>query len=89
MNKKKTREDPRFLFYVFYYILLQIYLSLFADCYDSVNIAKKHIDLQSYSLENIAHSLGIKRMESHRAADDCIMTLEILTRLEILLSNTK
>ena len=63
--------------------------SLFADCYDSVNIAKKHLDLQSYSLENIAHSLGIKRIESHRAADDCIMTLEVLTRLEILLANNK
>lgn len=63
--------------------------SLFADCYDSVSIAKKYLDLPSYSLENIAHSLGIRRAESHRAADDCIMTLEVLTRLEILLGNTK
>lgn len=63
--------------------------SLFSDCYDSVNIAKEYIDLTSYSLENIAHSLGISRVESHRAADDCIMTLEVLTRLELLLGNTK
>lgn len=63
--------------------------SLFSDCYDSVNIAKEYIDLPSYSLENIAHSLGISRVESHRAADDCIMTLEVLTRLELLLGNTK
>lgn len=63
--------------------------SLFGCCYDSLSIAKKYLNLQSYSLENIAHSLGIKRAESHRAADDCIMTLEVLTRLEILLGNTK
>lgn len=63
--------------------------SLFCCCYDSLSIAKKYLNLQSYSLENIAHSLGIKRAESHRAADDCMMTLEVLTRLEILLGNTK
>ena len=62
---------------------------MFSDCYDSVNIVKEYIDLPSYSLENIAHSLGISRVESHRAADDCIMTLEVLTRLEILLGNIK
>ena len=63
--------------------------SLFTNCYDSVSIARKYLDLPSYSLENIAHSLGIIRAESHRAADDCIMTLEVLTRLEILLGNAK
>ena len=63
--------------------------SLFAAYYDSVSIVKKYLDLPSYSLENIAHSLGIIRVESHRAADDCIMTLEVLTRLEILLGNIK
>ncbi len=63
--------------------------SLFCGCYDSVCIAKKYLDLPSYSLENIAHSLGIERVESHRAVDDCIMTLEVLTRLEILLGNSK
>ena len=62
---------------------------MFSDCYDSVNIVKEYIDLPSYSLENIAQSLGISRVESHRAADDCIMTLEVLTRLELLLGNTK
>ena len=63
--------------------------SLFFGCYDSVSIAKKYLDLPSYSLENIAHALGIKRAESHRAADDCIMTLEVLTRLELMLGNAK
>lgn len=63
--------------------------TLFCGCYDSKSIVKKHIELGSYSLENIAHDLGIKRAESHRAADDCIMTLEVLSRLEILLSSKK
>lgn len=60
---------------------------LFKGYYDSMRIAKKHIDAKSYSLENLAHMVGITRAESHRAADDCIMTLEFLNRLEIVLNN--
>lgn len=60
---------------------------LFKGYYDSMRIAKKHIDAKSYSLENLAHMVGINRVESHRAADDCIMTLEFLNRLEIILNN--
>ena len=63
--------------------------SLFENSYDSVNIARKHIDSQSYSLENLAHFLGIERAESHRAADDCIMTLEVLGKMERLLAGNK
>lgn len=50
-------------------------------------LQKKHIDTKSYSLENLAYMVGITRAESHRAADDCIMTLEFLNRLEIILNN--
>lgn len=60
---------------------------LFKDYYDSWRIAKKYIDTKSYSLENLSHLLGIKRKETHRACDDCIMTLEFLNRLEYLLKN--
>lgn len=60
---------------------------IFKEYYDSMKLAKKHIVSDSYSLENLAHMVGITRNESHRATDDCIMTLEFLNRLEIILQN--
>lgn len=59
---------------------------LFKGYYDSYYIAKSHIETKSYSLENLSHLVGIRRFENHRAADDCIMTIEFLNRLEVLLS---
>lgn len=62
--------------------------SLFSGYYDSMYIAKKHIVAKSYALENLAHMVGISRPETHRAADDCIMTLEFLAELEKIASRT-
>lgn len=61
--------------------------SLFQDYYDSQYIAKRHLVAKSYSLENLAHQVGVTRPESHRAADDCLMTLEFLSKLEQILED--
>lgn len=62
-----------------------------ADCLnkrqviDSMDIAKRHIKNKSYSLNNLTTLIGITREEQHDAADDCLMTIEFLERLEDIL----
>ena len=59
--------------------------SLFEDAYDSREIAKKWLRTKSFSLNNLAHLVGIEREELHKATDDCVMTVEFLERLEFLI----
>lgn len=60
-------------------------LQMFFACYDSVDIAHTWITAKSHSLQNCAKYVGIKDIETHRADDDCRMTLEFLNRLEKIL----
>lgn len=60
---------------------------MFEGSYDSVRIARKHIRASSHSLQNCAYYVGITGTELHRADDDCRMTLEFLSRLEIILES--
>jgi DNA polymerase-3 subunit epsilon len=62
---------------------------LFRNSYDSKEIAKDWMNAPDYSLETLAHMVGINEKESHRASDDCKMMLSFIERLEraIMLKN--
>lgn len=55
---------------------------MFRDSYDSKEIAKAWMNAPDYSIETLYHILGGQRPEAHKAADDCLMTLETLCMLE-------
>lgn len=57
----------------------------FNGAYDSKDIAKKWIKSDKYDLNHLAHLVGIEREELHEATDDCVMTIEVLERLEYAL----
>lgn len=59
---------------------------IFANADDTIRIVKNWVATKSYSLNNLAHLLGIDREESHDATDDCKMTLEVLQRVEKILA---
>lgn len=52
------------------------------DVIDTMKIAKKWMNVSSYSLNNLTNNLGVTREETHCALDDCKMTKEFLDRLE-------
>ena len=49
---------------------------------DTIDMMKKKITRPSYSIEKLAAEFGLGN-EEHRAASDCLMTLEILRKLNI------
>lgn len=55
---------------------------LFQDCFDTKLMAKRLLQSNSYSLNNLTTLVGITREEQHEALDDCHMTLEFINRLE-------
>ncbi len=60
-------------------------LSLTDRSFDTKLVSKKFIKTKSYALNNLTTLVGITREEQHNAADDCLMTLEFLNRLEDIL----
>lgn len=50
---------------------------------DTIDLMKKKIQRSSYSIEKLAEEFGLGT-EDHRACSDCLMTLEILKRLQIV-----
>lgn len=54
----------------------------FDEMYDSKDIAKQWLKVEKYNLNDLTTYLGITREEQHSAADDCMLTLEFLNRLE-------
>lgn len=61
--------------------------SLFHDCIDSKEIAKKYLRSRSYKLAYLCKKLGITESQKHRATYDCLQTLQMLRRLERKLLN--
>ena len=57
----------------------------FKDQIDTKVVAKKWIQNNSYSLNNLTTLIGITREEQHDSTDDCVMTLEFINRLEDIL----
>lgn len=49
---------------------------------DTVAMMKRKIQRPSYSIDKLAQEFGLGN-EEHRAASDCLMTLEILRKLDI------
>lgn len=62
-----------------------VIVSLTANTYDTMSIAKKHMKADSYSLNNLTTMVGITREETHDSTGDCLMTLEFINRLEDVL----
>ncbi len=60
-------------------------LSLTDRSFDTKLVSKKFIKTKSYALNNLTTLVGITREEQHNAADDCLMTLEFINRLEDIL----
>lgn len=57
----------------------------FRGSYDSRDIAKAWLFSSDYSLNTLAHLVGITREEKHEAVDDCVMTVEFIENLEALI----
>lgn len=60
--------------------------TVFYGMLDSVQIARAHIETDHYNLNDLTTLVGITREEQHNAADDCLMTLQFLRRLEDILT---
>lgn len=56
---------------------------LFESSYDSVKIAKKFIQSDSYKLSKLCELIGVKETQHHRATYDCLFVLLLLREIEL------
>lgn len=49
---------------------------------DTMRIARKKLDIRSYTLKSVAENLGIEYGRLHRVSDDCMLTYRIFEKLK-------